>query len=64
MTEPSTGRGGNGGDQGRRQGMIVAAGGGRWPRSGTTKAAAAGVRESFLFFMKLNSGVGEEWRQG
>ena len=37
--------------------MIAAAGGGRWLRSGT-------VRESFLFFMKLNSGVGEEWGQG
>ncbi len=44
--------------------MIAAAGGGRWLRSGTTMEAAEGVRGSFLFFMKLNSGVGEEWGQG
>ncbi len=44
--------------------MIAAAGGGRWLRSGTTTAAAAGVRESLIFVMKLNSGVGEEWGQG
>ena len=44
--------------------MIAAVGGGRWLRLGTTKAAAAGVHVSFLFFMKLNSGVGEEWGQG
>ena len=44
--------------------MIGAAGGGRWLRSGTTKVAAAGVRENFPFFMTLNSGVGKEWGQG